>query len=78
MSRSHGAVVPGEVDAIQFSSVTLGRKLKYMRESAGLHQSDVAGLARIAPETLSRIENGHGNPTVKLVERIIKAIEHLS
>lgn len=71
-------MIMGEVKAIQFSSIVLGRKLKHMRESAGLHQSEVAKVAHVAHETLSRIENGHGNPTVKLVERIVKAIERLS
>jgi len=26
------------------------------------------------PETLSRLENGHGNPTVRTVRRVLKAL----
>lgn len=70
-------MVCGEVEALKVSQLLLGEKLKRLRESAGLHQLNVAKVARISTDTISRIENGHGNPTLKLVKRIVKAIEQL-
>lgn len=63
------------MDAIQFSNASIGRKLKAGRVRVGLTQAQVAKKARIYPETLSRLENGLGNPTIKLIRQITKAID---
>jgi len=76
LGRAHVAI--GEVNAVQFTTVLIGRQLKAMRENAGLSQVQVAKKAKTRPEMLSRLEHGHGNPTVKLVERIARAIEKLA
>jgi transcriptional regulator with XRE-family HTH domain len=39
--------------------------------------SQVAERAEIAPETLSRIENGRTNPTVATVQSILRALERV-
>lgn len=77
LGRSKVSMI-NEVDAIQFTTVLIGRQLKVMREQAGLSQVEVARKARTRPEMLSRLEHGRGNPTVKLVERIVKAIQNLA
>jgi transcriptional regulator with XRE-family HTH domain len=39
-----------------------------------LTQAEVAVRAGIRLETISRLENGHGNPTMATVRRILKAL----
>lgn len=70
--------VAKEVDAVQFTTVLIGKQIKQMRMNIGLSQAEVARRAKIRPEMISRLENGRGNPTVRLVERIVKAIERFS
>jgi transcriptional regulator with XRE-family HTH domain len=65
------------VDAVQFSTASIARKLVERRKEAGLAQGEVARKAKIRQETLSRLEHGHGNPTVDIVSRIAVAIEQL-
>ena len=62
------------VDALEFTAWSIGRHLRRLRRKAGLSQAQVAARAKIRVETLSRLENGHGNPTVKTVERILRAL----
>lgn len=66
------------VDAVTYANISIGRKLRSMREEAGLSQAAVAKKAKIRPEMLCRIEVGKGNPTVGTVSKIVKAIETLS
>lgn len=65
------------VDALKYTATVIGDDLRRMRLEAGLSQSDVARKARMRPEMISRLENGKGNPTVRLVERVVRAIEGL-
>jgi len=62
------------VDAAEFARSSIGRDLRGKRKKAGLSQAQVAAKAGIRLETLSRIENGRGNPTVETVRRILKAL----
>jgi len=71
----HGTAVRGLVDAVWYTTVLIGKQIKVAREEAGLTQIQLARLARVRPETLSRIENGRGNPTVGIVGRIARALE---
>lgn len=72
MTRKHSGM-----DAVQFANASIARKLRDRRNEAGLSQGVVAKKAKIRQETLSRIEHGHGNPTVGVIERIVSAIERL-
>lgn len=65
------------VDAIQFATASIARTIRSKRTEAGLSQGAVARKAKIRQETLSRLEHGHGNPTVNVIERIVWAIERL-
>ena len=64
----------GMRDAVDFGRESIGRDLAGKRMAAGLSQAEVAGRARIRVETLSRLENGRGNPTVATVRKILRAL----
>ena len=61
-------------DAVGFSKTSIGRDLRRKRSRARLTQAQVAAKSGIRLETLSRLENGHGNPTVTTVRRILRAL----
>ena len=61
------------LDALDFVAWSIGHDLCRLRRKAGLSQAQVARRAGIRVETLSRLENGHGNPTVKTVQKILRA-----
>jgi DNA-binding XRE family transcriptional regulator len=62
------------VDALDFSAWSIGRDLRQLRRKANLTQAEVAARAKIRVETLSRLENGRGNPTLKTVQKILRAM----
>ncbi len=64
----------GAVDAVQFANESIARSLKTKREATGLTQTELAKKARMRPEMISRIESGHGNPTVATIKRILRAL----
>lgn len=53
---------------------TFGRNVRIRREAAGLSQEDLADAAKIHVTYLSGVENGKRNATLKIVERISKAL----
>jgi len=64
----------GMQDAVEFGRQSIGRDLAAKRLAAKLSQAEVAARARIRVETLSRLENGRGNPTVGTVRKILRAL----
>ena len=62
------------VDAIAYARVSIAKGLRRQRLEVGLTQAEVARRAGIRSETLSRLENGRGNPTVATVRKIVRAI----
>ncbi len=62
-------------DAVTFARESIGRDLARRRRAACLSQAEVAARARIRVETLSRLENGRGNPTLATVRAILRALE---
>jgi DNA-binding XRE family transcriptional regulator len=69
-----GAQPPG-VNAAPFGMISVGPDLRARRHQAGMTLSELADRADIAPETLSRIENGHTNPSIRTVRSILNALE---
>ena len=61
-------------DAVEFAKGSIGRELRRKRAHARLTQAQVAAKSGIRLETLSRLENGRGNPTVTTVRRILRAL----
>ncbi len=59
----------------QFAGKAIGPDLRARRLQARLRSTDVARLAGIRVETLSRIENGRTNPTVATVQSILAALD---
>ncbi|MDP3938153.1 MAG: helix-turn-helix transcriptional regulator [Deltaproteobacteria bacterium] len=57
-----------------YASVSIAKGLRQQRCAAGLTQAEVARRAGMRPETLSRLEHGRGNPTVRTISRIVRAI----
>ena len=66
----------GRVPAVQYARISLARDLIRNRKSVGLTQQQLADLAGIRQETLSRLEAGKHSATVRTVERITEAIEN--
>ena len=53
---------------------TFGPDLRRRRRQAGMTQAEVASRAGIRQETLSRLENGRGNPTLRTVRAILRSL----
>lgn len=65
-------------DAGRFGRGSLGPDLRARRIKTGLTVTELARRAGIRLETLSRIENGHTDPSVRTVQSILRALEEPS
>jgi transcriptional regulator with XRE-family HTH domain len=54
---------------------SIGEQVSMLRKRAGLQQAELAKKAKISRNIISRIEVGKGNPTVKTLEAIGKALK---
>jgi DNA-binding XRE family transcriptional regulator len=61
------------VPALEFAARSIGRKISALREKSGVTQLELARLAGLRPETVSRIERGDANPTARTIERLLRA-----
>lgn len=52
----------------------IGRRIRELRAKQGLWQEDVAELADINPNYLSRIERGRENPTLDMLIKLSHAL----
>lgn len=62
------------VDAVKFAAESIGRDIRRKRAAAGLSQGDLAEKAGLRSETISRLENGRGNPTVATIKKILRVL----
>lgn len=62
-------------DASRFGRGPVGPDLRSRRVKARRTLAQIALRAGIRPETLSRIENGHTDPSVGTVQSILRALE---
>lgn len=53
----------------------IGRNIKYIREQKGIKQITLATLLNMSPQSLSYIENGKSEITLKKIEQIAKELE---
>jgi DNA-binding XRE family transcriptional regulator len=65
----------GRFSALEFARMALARDLVRARRGAGLSQSQLAKLAGIRQETLSRLETGKHTASPKTVDKIVQAVE---
>lgn len=53
----------------------LGENVKQLRKKAGYSQETFADLAGVARSYMSDVERGARNPTIRVVERLAKALD---
>src|ERR1700685_3280756 len=66
----------GTSNAIDFARASIARRLIADRRAAGLSQQQLAKLAHVRQETISRIESGKQTATVRIIDKLDKAIRH--
>jgi DNA-binding XRE family transcriptional regulator len=64
----------GNYPALEYSRVSLARKIIRDRRRLGLTQADLARRAGIRPESLNRIEQGRVSASVRTIEKIDRAL----
>ena len=62
------------VDAVTFAVESIGRDIRRKRTAAGFSQGELAGPAGVQSATISRLENGRGNPTVATIKKILRVL----
>ena len=65
----------GNRPAVAFARVAIARTIIQQRRALGLKQQDLARLAGIRIETLSRIETGKHAPTKGTIDKIDRALK---
>ncbi len=65
----------GNLPALAYIQVSIARDLLRERTALGLTQQQLAKLAGVREETLSRLESGKHSPTVRTVEKIERALQ---
>jgi DNA-binding XRE family transcriptional regulator len=65
----------GRFPALQYARISLARDLIRDRKGVGLSQQQLADLAGIRQETLSRIETGRHTASQKTIDKIMRIIE---
>lgn len=64
----------GNYPAVEFARISLARDVIRDRRAAGLTQRELAKLVGSRQETISRLESGKYSPSVKLVDKIDRAL----
>lgn len=53
---------------------TIGEIIKSRRKEFGLTQSQLSELSKVGINTLTQMERGEGNPTVKSLEKVLETL----
>lgn len=65
----------GNCHAIEFARASIARDIILDRKQLGLSQQDLAKLAGVRQETLSRLETGKHTATVRVVGKIVRGLK---
>ena len=65
----------GNVPAFDYMQISIARDIINERRALGLSQLQLAELAGLRQETLSRLESGKHSPTVRTVDKIDRALK---
>ena len=65
----------GNRPALEYIQVSIARDIIRERRSLGLSQVQLAELAGLRQETVSRLETGRHSPTVRTIEKIDRALK---
>ncbi len=55
----------------------VGARLRFFRTTAGITQEALARAAKLTPKFVSQIENGHVNPSIGVLSRLVEDGLHL-
>lgn len=55
--------------------MTIGERIRYIRESKGITQNTLAESVHVTSSYISRIEHGSSTPTLELIQSIAKALD---
>lgn len=64
----------GNFPAVEFARVSIARKIIEQRRALGISQQELARLAGVRQETISRLESGKHSPTIRTVDKIDRAL----
>jgi DNA-binding XRE family transcriptional regulator len=64
----------GNRPAVAFAQASIARSIIRDRQAAGLSQQELARLAGVRQETISRLESGKHSPTIRTVEKIDRVL----
>jgi DNA-binding XRE family transcriptional regulator len=65
----------GNRPAVAFARVSIARKIIEQRCALGISQQELARLAGVRQETISRLESGKHSPTIRTVDKIDAALQ---
>ena len=65
----------GRYPALEYARTSLAREMIRARKAVGLSQQQLASLARVRQETISRLETAKFTPRPVTVDKIMKVIE---
>ncbi len=65
----------GNFPALEYTRVSIARSLIRERKSVGLTQQQLADLAHVRQETISRLESGKHVASTSTIEKIERAVE---
>jgi ribosome-binding protein aMBF1 (putative translation factor) len=65
----------GRYPAVEYTRISIARDLIRLRKGAGLSQQQLANLAGLRQETISRLESGKHTATPQTIGRIERAIK---
>ena len=57
------------------ATVAIGEMVRALRAERGISQKDLARMTGIDQGDISKLERGHGNPSVRTLERIVSALD---